>query len=110
MFRWRQAGKKMPGVMESLGTIELLLVLFLIVLFFLLWEVAIFRNLLLVFFVFIVIIVFRNDVQMDGMDLRNLQFRLALWATENLAFFDFVFVDVDLGGTFWAADHGFHPP
>jgi hypothetical protein len=43
---------------------------------------------------------------MHGMDLRDFQFRLALWATENLAFFDFVFVDVDFSGTFRAADHG----
>jgi len=40
---------------------------------------------------------------MDGMDLRDFQFRLAFWATENLAFFDFVFVDVDFSGTFRAA-------
>jgi len=43
---------------------------------------------------------------MDGMDLRDLQLGLAFRATENLAFFDFIFVDVDFGGTFWAADHG----
>jgi hypothetical protein len=97
--------------MEILAEMELLFVLFLIVVFFLLGDVAIFGNfLLLVFIVFVVIIIFGNDVQMDGMDLRNFQFRLALWATENLAFFDFVFVDVDFGGTFRAADHGFHPP
>jgi hypothetical protein len=40
------------------------------------------------------------------MDLQDFQFRLAFWATENLAFFDFVFVDVDFSGTFRAADHG----
>jgi len=83
----------------------LLFVFFLIVIFLLLWEVAVFGNFLLVFFVFIVIII-GNDVQMDGMDLRDLQLGLAFWATENLAFFDFILVDVDLGGTFWAADHG----
>jgi hypothetical protein len=84
---------------------QLLFVFFLIVIFFVLGEVAIFSNfLLLVLFVFLVLI--GNDVQMDGMDLRDFQLGLAFWATENLAFFDFIFVDVDLGGTFWAADHG----
>jgi hypothetical protein len=86
----------------------LLFVLFLIVLFFILRKVAIFPSfaLFLVFFVFVVIHIFGDDVQMDGMDLRDLQFGLALWATENLAFFDFVFVDVDFSGTFRATDQG----
>jgi hypothetical protein len=90
---------------------ELFFVLFLVILFLVLREVAIFRNLFLfVFLVFVIIHVFGDDVQVDGMDLRDLQFGLALWATENLAFFHFVLIDVDLSGTFWAADHGFHPP
>jgi hypothetical protein len=83
----------------------LFFVFFLIVIFFILGEIAIFSDFLfLLLFVFIVII--GNDVQMDGMDLRDFQLRFAFWATENLAFFDFILVDVDLGGTFWAADHG----
>jgi hypothetical protein len=87
--------------------LELFLVLFLVIFFLVLREVAIFRNLFLfVFFIFVIIHVFGDDVQVDGMDLRDFQFGLALGATENLAFFDFVLVDVDLGGTFWAADHG----
>src|SRR6266436_1150307 len=93
----------MPGVSKA----ELLFVLFLIVLFFLLGKIAIFANLLLfVFFVFVIIHIFGDDVQMDGMALRDFQFGLALWATENFAFFDFVFVYVDFGRTFRAADHG----
>ena len=97
----------MPEIIGILAQTELLFVLFLIVVVFLLGKVAIFRNLLLlVFFVFVVIIIFGNYVQMDGMDLRDFQFRLALWATENLAFFDFVFVDVDFSGTFRATDQG----
>src|SRR5260370_2641630 len=100
----RQAEKKMPGFLK----VELLFVVFLIVLFFVLGNIAIFSRcgLFVVFFVFVIIHVFGDDVQMDGMDLRDFQFRLALWATENLAFFDFVFVDVDFSGTFRAADHG----
>jgi hypothetical protein len=83
----------------------LLFVLFLIVIiFFLLREVAVFSNFLLLV-LFVIIIIVGNDVQVDGMDLRDFQLGLAFWATENLAFFDFVFVDVDFGGTFWAADH-----
>jgi hypothetical protein len=94
----------MPWLLE----IELLFVIFLIVLFFVLGKIAIFPRftLFVVFFVFVIIHIFRDDVQMHGMDLRDFQFRLALWATENLAFFDFVFVDVDFSGTFRAADHG----
>src|SRR5258708_36094737 len=93
----------MPGVSKA----ELLFVLFLIVLFFLLGKIAVLANLFLfVFFVLVIIHIFGDDVQMDGMDLRDFQFGLALWATENLAFFDFIFVDVDFGGTFRAADQG----
>jgi hypothetical protein len=88
-------------------TLELFFILFLVILFLILGEVAIFRNFFLfIFFVFVIIHVFGDYVQMDGMDLRNFQFGLALWAAENLAFFDFVFIDVDFGGTFRAADHG----
>src|ERR1700682_3859920 len=88
--------------------IELLFVFFLIVVFFILREVAVLGSfLLLLFIVFIIIIIqiFGDDVQMDRMDLRYLQFRLAFGATQNFAFFHLVFVDVDLGGTFRAADH-----
>jgi hypothetical protein len=94
----------MPWLLE----IELLFVIFLIVLFFVLGKIAIFSRfaLFVVLFVFVIIHIFRDDVQMHGMDLRDFQFGLALWATENLAFFDFVFVDVDFSGTFRAADHG----
>jgi hypothetical protein len=94
----------MPWLLE----IELLFVIFLIVLFFVLGKIAIFPRfaLFVVLFVFVIIHIFRDDVQMHGMDLRDFQFGLALWATENLAFFDFVFVDVDFSGTFRAADHG----
>jgi hypothetical protein len=75
-----------------------------VIIFFFLWEVAVFGNFLLL--VLIVILFIGNDVQMDGMDLRDFQLGLAFRATENLAFFDFILVDVDFGGTFWAADHG----
>jgi len=83
-----------------------LFIFFLIViLFFFLWDVAVFGNFLLLVLI-VVIVIIGNDVQMDGMDLRDFQLGLAFRATENLAFFDFILVDVDFGGTFWAADHG----
>jgi hypothetical protein len=93
---------------EIVIEMELLFVFFLIFVVFILGEVAVFGSfLLLLFVVFVIIIVqiFRDDVQMDRMDLRHFQFRLALGATQNFAFFHLVFVDVDLGGTFRAADH-----
>ncbi len=40
------------------------------------------------------------------MRLRDLEFGFALGTTQDLAFFDFVFVDIDFGGTFRATDHG----
>src|SRR6266404_3472887 len=88
------------------GAARLLFVFFLIVVFFILGKVAVFGNFLfLVFVVFVIIQIFGDDIQVDGMDLRHFQFGLALWTTQNLAFFDLVFVDVDFGGTFRAADH-----
>jgi ABC-type multidrug transport system fused ATPase/permease subunit len=100
------AGRKEDASGADACDERLLFIFFLIVIFFFfLWEVAVFGNFL--FLVLIVIIVFiGNDVQMDGMDLRDFQLGLALRATENLAFFDLILVDVDFGGTFWAADHG----
>jgi hypothetical protein len=85
-----------------------LFVVFFIVLFFVLREIAIFASLalFLVFFIFIIIQIFGNDIEMDRMDLRDLQLRLALGTTEDLAFFDFVLVDVDFSRTFWAANQG----
>jgi hypothetical protein len=94
----------MPMARESPLKDGLLFVFFLIIFFVVLGEVSIFGNFVLLFFLFIII--FGNDVQMDGMDLRDFQLGLALWATENLAFFDFILVNVDFGGTFRAADHG----
>jgi hypothetical protein len=100
------AGRKEDASCADVCDERLLFIFFLIViLFFFLWEVAIFGNFLLLV-LFVIIVIIGNDVQMDGMDLRDFQLGLALRATENLAFFDFILVDVDFGGTFWAADHG----
>jgi hypothetical protein len=40
------------------------------------------------------------------MRLRDLELGFAFGTAENLALFDFVFIDIDFGGTFGAADHG----
>jgi hypothetical protein len=103
------AGSKEDATVKRtgiLGAAQLLFVFFLIVVFFILGKIAVFGNFLfLFFFVFIIIQIFGDDIQVDGMDLRHFQFGLALWATQNFSFFDLVFIDVDLGGTFRAADH-----
>jgi hypothetical protein len=98
-----------PGRKEDarVAARESLIVLFLVVLIFLFREITVLANLVLfvVCFVFVIIHILGDDVQMDGMDLRDFEFGLALWATQDLTFFDFVFVDVDFGGTFRAANH-----
>jgi hypothetical protein len=80
-------------------------VLFLVVIVF--GEIAILAGLALLVFFVLVVGVLRDDVEVNGMGLRDFELGLAFWATEDLALFDFVFVDVDLGGTIGAADHGY---
>jgi 8-oxo-dGTP diphosphatase len=90
------------------GTRALLLVFFLVFLVIIVVdEIAIFAGLVL-FFVFVVLFVrvIGDEVQVDGMRLRNLEFGFALGTAQDLAFFDFVFIDIDFGGTFRATDHG----
>jgi 8-oxo-dGTP diphosphatase len=88
------------------GRCALFLVFFLVFLIIVVDEIAIFAG--LIFFVFIVLFIriIGDEVQVDGMRLRNLEFGFALGTAQDLAFFDFVFVDVDFGGTFRATDHG----
>jgi hypothetical protein len=43
---------------------------------------------------------------MHGMRLRDLELGFTLGTAQDFAFFDFVFVHIDFGGTFRAADHG----
>src|SRR6267143_4519953 len=69
-------------------------------------EVAIFADLALFFLVVLFVLIIGDEVQVDGMRLRDLEFRLTLRTTQDLAFFDFVFVHIDFGGTFWTTDHG----
>jgi hypothetical protein len=90
------------------GARALLLVLFLVFLVIIVVdEIAVFAG--LVFFFVVVVLFVRvigDEVQVDGMRLGNLEFGFALGATQDLAFFDFVFIDIDFGGTFRTTDHG----
>src|ERR1035438_3061268 len=69
-------------------------------------QVAVFLGGVRLFLFFLLLIIIGDAIEMHGMRLRNLEFRFALRARQDFAFFDFVFVDVDFGGTFRAADHG----
>jgi hypothetical protein len=69
-------------------------------------EVAIFPGLAFVFLVVLFVRVISDEVQVDGMRLGNLQLGFAFRTAQDLAFFDFVFIDIDFGGTFRATDHG----
>ena len=43
---------------------------------------------------------------MDGVRLRDFEFRLALGTAQDLAFLDFILIHIDFGGTFRATNHG----
>jgi hypothetical protein len=49
------------------------------------------------FFVFILVFIVRKDNQMDGVSLRHFQFDIAFRTRENLAFFDFVLIQINFG-------------
>src|ERR1700704_5183974 len=86
---------------------QLLLVLFF--LFFVIIvvnEVSVFGDFALFFLVVFFVQIIGDKVHVHGVRLRNLEFGLALGTTQDLAFFDFVFIHIDFGGTFWATDHG----
>src|SRR6266404_4267684 len=87
------------------GACLLLLVVFFFVFVVIIFvdEVAIFSGLS---FVFLFVRIIGDEVQVDGMRLRDFEFGFALGTTQDLAFFDFVFIDIDFGGTFRATDHG----
>jgi hypothetical protein len=88
------------------GKCALFLVFFLVFLIIVVDEIAVFTG--LVFFVIVVFFVrvIGDEIQVDGMRLGDLEFGFALGTTQDLAFLDFVFVDVDFGGTFRATNHG----
>jgi hypothetical protein len=84
----------------------LLIVFFVFLVVIIFWKIAVFPGFGLVFLVVLFVQIIRDDVQMDGMRLRNFHLGFALGATQDFAFLDLVFVDVDFSGTFGAADHG----
>jgi len=84
----------------------LFLVCFFVFLVILVDNVAIFAGLFFFFLVLLFVQIIGDEVQVDGMRLRNLEFGFALGTTQDFAFFDFVFIDVDFGGTFGATNHG----
>jgi len=88
------------------GACLLLLVFFFVVLVIIVDEVAIFSSLAFIFLVVLFVRIIGDEIQVDGMRLRDFEFGFALGTTQDLAFFDFVFVDIDFGGTFRATDHG----
>src|SRR5258708_23321989 len=69
-------------------------------------EIAVFLGLVVFFLVVLFVRIIGDQVQVDGMRLRDLEFGFALGAAQDLALFDFVFVDIDFAGTFWATEHG----
>jgi len=85
-----------------------LLLVFFFVFFFIIIvdKVAIFPGLVVLFLVVLFVRIIGDEVQVDGMRLRDLEFGFALGTAQDLALFDFVFVDVDFGRTFGATDHG----
>src|SRR5208282_2298098 len=89
------------------GRNRLLLVLFFFVVFLVVFEeVAVFLGLVFLVIIIFFIEVIGDEVQMHGMRLRHLELGFALGTTQDFAFFDFVFVHIDFGGTLRAADHG----
>src|ERR1700686_2873669 len=93
------------------GVCLLLLVVFFFVFLVIIFvdEVAIFSGLSFVFLVVLFVRIIGDEVQVDGMRLRDFEFGFALGTTQDLAFFEFVFIDIDFGGTFRATDPGSPP-
>src|SRR5580704_16816186 len=95
-----EGATEMPRVAWEWRARRLLLVLFFLV-FFVVRGIAV-LGLLVLFFVVVIIIVvvgiFRDDVEVNGMNLGNFELGFTFRATQDLAFLDLVFVDVDFGG------------
>jgi hypothetical protein len=91
------------------GRGRLLLVVLGFLFFFLVFifrKIAVLARFLFFLFFIIVIEVVGNKIQMDGMRLRDFELGLAFRAAKDFAFFYFIFVNINFGGTFRAADHG----
>jgi hypothetical protein len=78
-----------------------------LVVFLILEKIAVFAGFTFFFLFFLVVVeVIGDEVQMYGMRLGDLELGLTLGAAQDLAFFNFVFVHIDLCGALGAADHG----
>jgi ABC-type cobalamin transport system permease subunit len=113
LFSWTvDVRKRMYWLAGSGGSADrrlfvVVLFVFLVFVIIIFGQVAVFAYLaILLAFLIVIISIFRDDIEVHRMGLRNFQFRFALGATQDLALFDFVFVHVDFGGTLRAADHG----
>jgi hypothetical protein len=94
----------MPGEESEVYSLCFILFFFLVLFF---RKFPVLGCLFVSFFVlFFFIQVVGDEIQVNGMRLRNFELGLALGTAENLALFDLVFIDIDFGGTFGAADHG----
>jgi hypothetical protein len=80
-------------------------VLFVVVLFFVVILVEL-VSILRLFVLIVLIVVIGNGIHLDRMDLNDFHLGFALGAGEDFAFFHFIFVDVNLGSAFGAANHG----
>jgi len=103
----RICGRDAPG--QAGGWRRLLFVfLFFFFLFVLFLNVAVFLGLFVLFLFFFLVLVqiFGDGIELDGVRLKHFKLHFALRATQNLAFFYFVFVHVNFRGTIRAANHG----
>jgi hypothetical protein len=69
-------------------------------------EITVFGNLALSFLIVLFIQIIGDEVHVHGVRLRHFELGLTLRTTQDLAFFDFVFIHIDFGGTFWTTNHG----
>jgi hypothetical protein len=90
------------------GMCPLFLVVFFVLFFVIIVvnQVTVFGGLALFFLVVLFIQIIGDKIYVHRVRLRNLEFGFAFGATQDLAFFDFIFVHIDFGGTFWTTNHG----
>ena len=93
-------------MLDEPGSAGLLLVLFFFVVFLIVFEeVAVFRSFFFLIIIFFIEVV-GDEVQMHRMRLGYLELGFALGTAQDFAFFDFVFVHVDISVAFRALGHG----
>jgi ADP-ribose pyrophosphatase YjhB (NUDIX family) len=90
------------------GVCPLFLVVFFVLFFVIIVfnQIAVFGSFALFFLVVLFVQIIGDEIYVHGVRLRNLEFGFTLGTTQDLAFFDFIFVHIDFGGTFWTTNHG----